>query len=418
MKVIVIGAGVIGITTAYYLRRQGVEVILIEKNPGPGLETSYANAGSMTATRAGPWASRRTLVKTMKGYFSRDSALRLKLTADPRLYEWLIGFVVAAFSSARPERRRAMIELGMVSLSERRALDSELSLDYGGINTGLLTIHENAEDFRLAVADIPYLRSLGAEVQELSPAECGATEPAVDWPRQRIVGGIYAPTDESGDCYRFTKAIASELVRMGVEVRYGEQVRSLDARAFGACRVRTDRGDIDGDAVVVAAGIQSAALARMIGVKLPLCPVQGHSISVPLPEGERPNVTIAHESRKVFVSPCGNGVRAAGVADIVGYGRKLKPERVELLKETVSALYPSARLDQDLDPWTGLRDMTHDGPPIICGVPGSGLWFNAGHGTLGWTFACGAAKLVTTLVRSRTAEPDNPFLGLTRRWTT
>ncbi len=418
MRVIVIGAGVIGTTTAYYLRRQGAEVILIDRNTGPGLETSYANAGAMTATRAGPWASPRTLVKTMKGYFSRQSPLRLKLTADPRLYQWLLGFVAAAFSSARPERRLAMIELGMLSLAERKKIDAELSLDYGGIHSGLLTIHENAEDFRLAVSDVPYLRSLGADVRDLSHNECRAIEPAVDWHRQKIVGGIFAPADESGDCHRFTKALASVLVRMGVEVRYGEEVRSLEARAFGACQVRTDHGDVDGDAIVVAAGIQSVRLARMVGVNLPLCPVQGHSISVPVPEGSRPKVTVAHESRKVFVSPWENGVRAAGIADIVGYGRKLKPERIELLKETVSALYPAARLDQELNPWTALRDMTHDGPPIVCGVPGTGLWFNAGHGTLGWTFACGAAKLVSTLLRSRTAEPDNPFLGLTRRWTT
>jgi D-amino-acid dehydrogenase len=205
---------------------------------------------------------------------------------------------------------------------------------------------------------------------------------------------------------------------MGIETRFGAEVRSLEAPAFGACQVRTDKGDLAADAIVVAAGIRSAALARMVGVKLPLCPVQGHSISVPIPPGNRPSVTVAHEARKVFISPCGQGVRAAGIADIVGYGRKLKPERIELLKQTVSSLYPSARLDQDIDPWTGLRDMTHDGPPIVCGIPHSALWFNAGHGTLGWTFACGAAMLVSSMVQSRTAEPDNPFFGLSRRWAT
>lgn len=417
MKVTVIGAGVIGVTTAYYLRRLGAEVVLIDKNDGPGLETSYANAGSMTATRAGPWASPRALVKAAKGYFSRDSALRLELTADPQQYKWLLGFVVAALSSARPERRRTMIELGLQSLAERKLIDAELSLDYGGIRSGLLTIYEDGEDFRRAAADIPFLRDVGAEVQALSPLECAAIEPAVDWSRQNIAGGVYAPGDEAGDCHRFTKAVAAELMRMGVDVRYGEAVRSMPARAFGACRLRTDRGDIGSDAIVVAAGIRSAALARQVGVALPVYPVQGHSISVPLPEGVRPAVTVAHESRKVFVSPLGNGVRAAGIADIVGYGRKLKPQRIELLKKTVSALYPCARLDGDLEPWTGLRDMTHDGPPIVCGLPGTGLWFNTGHGTLGWTFACGAAKLVAALVHSRTDQPGNPFLGLTRRWT-
>lgn len=416
MKVIVIGGGVVGVASAYYLCRSGAEVVLLEKNDGPALETSFANAGSMTASRAGPWASPKALAKTLKGYFSEDSAFKLHLCPDLEQYRWLAGFVVTAFSDSRVAKRSAMVKLGLASLRERRRLDQELALSYGVIRPRLLTIYDNVRDLDAAVADLRYLQGLGVTARAMSPADCRSEEPNVAWDRLTVVGGILAIDDETADCHEFSKALATVNQRVGVDLRYGECVRKIDAKSFGNCTVTTDVGVLSADAVLIAAGISSVELAKAQGIKLPIFPVKGYSISIDMPLADRPQVTISDERRKVFVAPTESGVRGAGVADIVGYQRDITASRIALIERRLKHLFPKANLDGDVSTWAGLRAMTHDGPPIICGMPGSGLWFNTGHGSLGWTFACGAADVVAKLLLNRSYEPENRYFGLSHRW--
>jgi D-amino-acid dehydrogenase len=414
MRVIVVGGGVVGVTTAWELHAAGIETTLLERREGPALETSFANAGSITASRAGPWASPRAIAKTLKGYFTRDSPFRLRLTLDGRQLGWLAGFARAAYSERRPLRRRAMIELGLASQRRWHEVSEALGLEYGPIHRGLLTIHDNPKDLELAAADLPFLRTLGIEVERLSRDECRVAEPAACF-GEGVLGGILARGDESADCRRFTEALAARLERDGVAVRLGASVRAITPRDGNGCRVTTDGDELRCDAVVVAAGGGTAALVEPLGVRLPTYPVKGYSITVRHPGELQPKLTVADEGRKVFVAPVEGGLRAAGVADVRGDDREVHGERIGTLRRTVSRLFPRAEVDGDIAPWTGLRDMTFDGPPVIGPAGDTGVWVNSGHGSLGWTFACGAAALVAALVTGRPAPVDPRSFGLTER---
>jgi len=415
MHIVVIGGGVIGLTTSYYLRRSGLEVTLVDQNSQPAQGTSYANAGSMTASRAGPWASPRSIAKTLKGYFDQDSAFKLRLQPELDQWRWLLGFLQSAYSRHSGDKRTAMITLARESIHERRQLDRTLGLAYGGVYPGLLSVYENQEDFDAAGRDIDYLRRLGISVNTLTPAECAAMVPSATWSHLSVVGATVTTDDETGDCYRFCQALDGAVGTMGVARRYGEAVKRLDTRRFGHCRVTTDQGEIAADAVVIAAGIQSVGLAKSQGIRLPMYPVKGYSLCVPLAHDQIPPMTISHERRKVFVSPSATGLRAAGVADIVGYDKGLDAGRMGLVRRTVADLFPHADLSQGVVQWTGLRPMTYDGPPVICGIEGTGLWLNTGHGSLGWTMSLGAAKLISDLINSRNYRPQNAFFGLNMR---
>lgn len=415
MHIIVIGGGVIGLTTAHYLRRGGAEVTLIDKNTQPALGTSYANAGSMTASRAGPWASPRAIAKTLKGYFDQDSAFKLKLQPDTRQWRWLAGFLQSAYSDHTSAKRMAMVTLARDSIAERRQLDQALQLDYGGIYPGLLTVYENAEDFDAASRDVEYLRRLGITVQTLSASECAQVIPTAAWGNLPVVGATLTTDDETGDCHRFCQALDAANATMGIDCRYGEEVKQLDTRRFGQCLVTTNTGATHADGVVIAAGIQSIDLARSQGVRLPMYPVKGYSLSIPLAQELIPPMTISHERRKVFVSPSATGLRAAGVADIVGYDTGTDGTRMGLVRRTVADFFPGADQSVGMGEWAGLRPMTFDGPPIICGVEGTGLWLNTGHGSLGWTMSLGAAKLLADLVQQQKYQPDPAYFGLALR---
>ena len=416
MKVIVIGSGVVGITTAHYLARAGADVTVLDQNDEPAMGTSYANAGSMTASRSGPWASPRVLVKTMKGYFANDAAFRIRPTVDPRLWVWLLGFAVSAFSTSTAAKRKAMIELALTSAVEREAIEAELALEYGPKRKGLLTLYHDTGDFGRARRDTQTLHSLGIDVEALDAAACRLAEPAVAWDGLGICGGIFAHNDTTADCRSFTVALAARAAAAGVRMRHRTRVQVVRPRRQGKCEVVIDGEVLNADAVVVAAGLETSGLVRPLGIRLPIYPVKGYSISVKNDGSSQPKLTIAHESKKVFVSPLNGGLRAAGIADFTGFDPTIDPVRVDVLKRALSALYPQADLGGELHTWAGLRAMTHDGPPVIFGIPDSGIWINSGHGSLGWTFACGAAKMTSNLVTTNRWEPENPYFGLARRW--
>jgi D-amino-acid dehydrogenase len=419
MRVIVIGAGIVGTATAHYLQRGGAAVTVIERLGGPAEGASFANAGSMTASRAGPWASPKTILKTLKGYFNEDSAFKLALRPDAGQLRWLWGFLRSAYGDHGRGKRESMIRLALDSIRERQRIDAEYGLAYGGVRPRLLCIHDTEADAAAAAADLPYLQALGVSVRMVSAEECRALEPAVDWSNVSMAGATLASDDETADCLRFCRALENVNRRLGVDCRYDTEVLEVNAHGLGNCSISTRHGKdivvVRADAVVVAAGIQSLQIARSVGLRLPMYPVKGYSLTLPMPVCARPQLTIAHDKRKVFVSPMEGGIRAAGVADIVGYEHRVDERRVGLVRRTVRDLYPQADLGSAPPAWTGLRAMTHDGPPIVCGLPGTGLWLNAGHGSLGWTFSLGCARLTTEMVTSNRHEPDDPFLGLSCR---
>ncbi|MCF8209887.1 MAG: FAD-dependent oxidoreductase [Rhodoferax sp.] len=414
MKVIVIGSGVVGVTTAYYFAKAGVEVVVVDQHPEPAMGASFGNAGSMTASRAGPWASPRALAKTLKGYYSSDSAFKLHLSNDPALWAWLAGFTKAAFSNHTSSKRQSMIELGIASSAERQTLERTIGLAYGQIRQGLLTVYDSDKEFKRARTDLSTLRSLGLEMEALSVAECEKLEPAVDWDNLNAVGAILSKDDATADCREFTLSLARHLVGMGVQFRHEFVIKVIQMRP-GHCEVSTDKGGITADAIVVAAGIESMRLLKPLGIALPMYPVKGYSITLKQSTSLLPSMSISDEARKVFMSPINNQLRAAGIADIAGYDMTISPERIGVIRRTTADFFPNFADAPEELVWSGLRAMTHDGPPLMFGSQDSGVWVNSGHGSLGWTFACGAAKIVSNMVLQKKHEPENPYFGLSRR---
>lgn len=416
MRVIVVGSGVVGVTSAYYMARAGAEVVVLDQNPEPAMGASFANAGSMTASRSGPWASPRTLVKALKGYFEDDAAFRLRLAADPKLWTWLLGFAVSAFSANTAAKRKAMIELALANAIERERIDADLALEYGPMHKGLLTLYHNTDDFERARHDLGTLRALGINVEALDASACRVAEPAVAWDGLGVCGGLLARDDTTADCRSFTLALADRATAAGVQFRHGTRVQGIRPRHQGMCEVALQGDVLKADALIIAAGLETTKLVGPLGVRLPIYPVKGYSISARTGGGRQPMLTVAHEAKKVFVSPMNGGLRAAGIADITGYDLAIDPVRVDVLRRILSALYPTAEMSGTLQVWSGLRAMTHDGPPLIFGIPDAGIWINTGHGSLGWTFACAAAKMTCDLVTANRAESQNPFFGLSKRW--
>jgi D-amino-acid dehydrogenase len=354
-------------------------------------------------------------MKTLRGYVSPDSAFRLRLAADPQLFAWLAGFVRTAFSSTRGAKRRAMVELGLRSAELRRALETEVGLEYGPTRSGLLTVYASGRDFDAACADISALRAFGTDLEAVDLEQCRAIEPAVAWDRVKPAGAIYCRSDETADCRLFTLELERAASRAGVVFEYGARVEGVAAGGSGLARVNTSGGFEEADAVVVAAGLGSVALARSLGMRLPIYPVKGYSITIDAPPGPKPRVAVADEKHKVFVSPLGDSLRAAGVADIVGDDLTLDAVRIGVIKRAVAQFYPGADLDGDVAPWAGLRAMTHDGPPLLFRADRGRVWFNTGHGSLGWTFACAAASITCGMVMDNHATPTEPLFGLSQR---
>lgn len=403
MRVAICGAGLSGITTAYLLAREGVETVVVDAADAVGEGgASYANAGSVTVSRAAPWAGPATLVKALKWLGRSDAPLRFSPRLDLAQWGWAAAFVRACFSSARPERRTAMLRLAALSRDMLIELDSVTGPAYRTDRTGLLTLYASDAEWRAATADRDMLAGLGVMVRAVDAEECRSLEPALRHSRRAIAGGIFAPDDAAGDALAFTRALAGELVRLGGEVRLAQRVERLDHRNGVVRGLVMDGGEmLAADAVVIATGASCAGLLRPLGLRPPVYPVKGYSITLPFADGERPAHTVSDDRAKVFLTPMGGALRVAGVAEFRGFDTALDARRITALHRLAAELYPAVADTPVENAWTGLRAMTPDGPPLLgpTGVPG--LHINTGHGSLGWTLACGSARVVADCLLDR-----------------
>lgn len=402
MRILVIGAGLSGVTTAWFLQSRGHQVCLLDRQPEVANETSFANGGLLHASHAEPWNAPGVLWQLLRWVGREDSPLLLRPAALPGLMRWGLGFL--RYSRPRHYQRsmRHNAALALYSLDVMRTLRRELGLRYDDRQNGILKIFRDAAAMQTAVDNSNQMAEVGLRHTVLQPRQAVALEPALDDCAHELSGAIYYPDDESGDPHLFSRALIEHFRRIGGEVRLETTVSGLQRGGDRLTGVATDHGLLSADRYVLAAGSYSVALAKTAGLRLPIYPVKGYSLTAELPDWRgAPAIPLIDDGNKVVMGMLGHRLRMAGTAEFNGYDRSLGQARSAYVLRQCLKTFPSLAERLGLEqttPWCGLRPMTMDGPPILGQSRLHDLFLNCGAGHLGWTFACGSGKLVADLV--------------------
>jgi D-amino-acid dehydrogenase len=415
VKVLILGSGVIGVTSAYYLARAGHEVTVVDRQPRPGLETSFANAGEVSPGYSSPWAGPGVPVKAIKWLLMKHGPLVIRPKLDPVMWIWLLKMLRNCTAARYAVNKRRMIPIAEYSRDCLRALRHETGIRYDERERGTLQLFRYASQLDGTADDIAVLKQYGVPFEVLDRAGCIAAEPALSAVQDKIAGGLRLPRDETGDCHMFTQALALEAEKLGVRFAFNVAIEGLNADATRITGVATSKGMLQADAYVVALGSWSPRLVQPLGVSLPVYPVKGYSITVPIvdPTGA-PESTVMDETHKVAVTRLGDRIRVGGTAELAGYTLKLHEARRNTLAHVVGDLFPRGGDISRAEFWSGLRPMTPDGPPVIGATRYANLHLNTGHGTLGWTMACGSARVLADMLSGRKPDIDARELALTR----
>jgi len=415
VKILVLGSGVIGVTSAYYLAQAGHEVTVIDRQPKPALETSFANAGEVSPGYSSPWAGPGVPVKAVKWLLMKHGPLVIRPKLDPVMWIWLLKMLRNCTSARYAINKGRMIPIAEYSRNCLRALRSETGIHYDERAQGTLQLFRQQSQLDDTGDDIAVLKQYGVPYEVLDRDGCIAAEPALAAVKDKIAGGLRLPQDETGDCHMFTQALAVEAEKLGVRFAFNVGIQGLSADATRVTGVATSNGVLQADAFVVALGSWSSRLVRPLGISLPVYPVKGYSITAPIvdPDGA-PVSTVMDESYKVAITRLGGRIRVGGTAEISGYSDKLYAARRATLDHSLTDLFPRGGDLARATFWSGLRPMTPDGPPVIGATRYSNLHLNTGHGTLGWTMACGAGKVLADLLSGRKPDIDTSELTVSR----
>jgi len=406
MRVIVLGAGVVGVTSAWYLAADGHQVEVVDRQPLPAQETSFANGGQISVSHAEPWANPGAPLKALKWLGREDAPLLWRLRADPAQWAWGMRFLRECTAARARANVRAIVGLGLASRSALRALRQELALEYDHLERGILHFYTDPAEFEHALPQAALMREFGCERVPKTAAECCAIEPALADSRVPVVGGTYTAGDESGDARRFTEVLARHAAARGVSFRHGQTVAALRQEGGRVVGARLASGErLDADLTVLALGSYSPLVLRPLGARIPVYPAKGYSATLTLPEGvAAPTVSLTDDGHKLVMSRFGRRLRVAGTAEFNGYDTALNAARCAALLRRTTEIFPALAGLGEVEYWAGLRPATPGNVPLIgdmakAGLPG--LWLNTGHGTLGWTLACGSARLLADLVAGR-----------------
>ncbi len=415
MKTIVLGAGVVGVTSAWYLAEAGHEVTVIERRSAPALEASFANGGQIAAANAEPWA-RPGVVPKILGWLGRDDApLLFRPRADRAQWEWSLRFLRECLPGRFERSSRALTGLAAYSRDCLIELRRRTGIRYDELSRGILHFATSTRDYEALARHAEAMRSLGVERQVQSSAECLALEPALQYSEDRILGGVYSPHDESGDAQRFTAELAALAKARGVTFRFDASVEALEAAGESVYGVRLRDGErISADAYVLSLGSYSPLLLRPLGIRIPVYPLKGYSITLPLGPAEAqdaPIVSLTDEAFKIVISRLGNRLRAAGTAELAGYDSSVSDLRCGAILRRVRQLFPQLGALTTVENWAGLRPATPDNVPLIGRTRLGNLFLNTGHGTMGWTLACGSGKAIADIVAGRRPEVAFSFLA-------
>ena len=403
----------VGVTAAWYLAAAGHEVTVIERRDAPGLETSFANGGQIAAGHAEPWAKPAVVPKILRWLGRDDAPLLFRPRADWAQWQWAVRFLIECLPGRFERHSRTLASLATYSRECLRALRAETGIRYDHLERGILQFATNGRDFEALARDAQAMRSLGVRREVKSAAECLALEPALKDSHDAVVGGVYDPNDETGDAHRFTHELARLAAARGVAFRFGTPIEALDGAGGEIKSVRLPRDEtLCADAYVVSLGSYSPLLLKPLGVRIPVYPLKGYSITLPLGPGEAaaaPTVSLTDEAFKIVISRLGNRLRAAGTAELAGYDTSVNSARCAAIARRVRDLFPGLGGITTVENWSGLRPATPNNIPVIGKTKFSNLFLNTGHGTLGWTLACGSGSVLAELISGRRAQVAFPF---------
>lgn len=415
MKIIVMGAGVVGVSAAYQLGREGHEVTVVDRQPGPGLETSFANGGQISASHAEPWANPSTPGKALRWIGREDAPLVFRWTRwDPPLWAWGVSFLRNCTAARTRINTERVLRIALYSRAALKELRAETGIQYDHREQGILHIYRDPHEFGHARRAAEVMAGYGLSRTSHTASECVSIEPALGPVAGELAGGLYSPDDESGDAYLFTTRLAELAGSAGVTFRFGVGIGGLEERGGRIVGVLTDIGTLRADAYVLALGSFSPAVARTVGLKLPIYPAKGYSITLESAGSAAPTVSITDDEHKIVFSRLGERLRIAGTAELAGWDATTTPARVDSIIRNARALFPAAGDFSAAITWAGLRPKTPDSVPLIGRTSFSNLFLNTGHGTLGWTMATGSARIVGALIANRDPEIDIRGLGLDR----
>jgi len=415
MRVVVLGAGIIGTTTAYRLARTGHEVTIIDRKPGSGLETSFANGGLVTPATSDSWAAPGAPTKIVRWLGRVDAPMLLRLSAVPGMLNWGIRFL----ANCRPEQWRqnteAILSLALLSLAELRAVTEVEGLEYDRNPPGLLKLFRDPYSMESAIRAAEVFRELGVKAEQLTTPEVTRLEPALDPIEHDLAGAIFYPDDESGDAFKFTREIAARAAALDVVFAFSRRIRGLQRSGDRIEYVVTDRGQVTGDLYVLSLGSYSPQIASTAGLTLPVYPAKGYSVTVDTKGWDGgPHIPLADDGLKVAVTPLGDTLRAAGTVEFTGYNTAPNAAREQMLLNNLAALLPHHPKGA-VKHWAGLRPLTPSGRPLIGRTRFTNLLVNTGHGPLGWTLAAGSARLVDDLVSDKSLPLDIRLFDPERR---
>jgi len=406
MRVIVLGAGVVGVTSAWYLAAEGHDVTVIDRQPLPAQETSFANGGQISVSHAEPWAGPGAPLKALKWMGQEDAPLLWRWRADPAQWAWGLRFLRECTAARARANVCAIVSLGLASRSALQTLRRDLALEYDQLERGILHFYTDPDEFEHALPQAALMCEFGCERVPKTAAECCAIEPALADSRVPVLGGTYTAGDESGDARQFTEALARHAAERGVRFRFGQSVAALRREGDRVVGAQLTSGEaLRADLTVLALGSYSPLLLRPLGARIPVYPAKGYSATLTLPPGvSAPTVSLTDDGHKLVMSRFGQRLRVAGTAEFGGYDTSLNAARCQALLRRTTAMFPALEKSGEVEYWAGLRPATPGNVPLIgdmaaAGLPG--LWLNTGHGTLGWTLACGSARLLADLVAGR-----------------
>ena len=411
MRVVVLGGGVVGVTTAYQLQKDGHDVVLLERNSEVAAGTSWGNAGMIAPGHSFVWSSPKAPMILLKSLVMKDQALRFRFSADPRLYSWSWLFLMEC--TAEKARRNTLLKHRLAAYSQTvlKEVIGEETIDYDRNDRGIVYFHRSQEALDRGVANMKLLEDDGQLIKVLDRAGVVALDPGLSSAGEKIVGGIYCPTDETGDPAKFTRALAAKVVAQGGAVHTGTAITGLETAGDEIEQVQTDKGAFKGDAYVLALGTYSADMARTIGIRLPIYPIKGYSLTIPI--GNKPlppTIATVDEHNLIAVSRFGDRIRVTATAEFAGYDTSHKPADFTFMLGVAQELYPEGGDYDRAEMWAGLRPMTPTNLPFFGRRRFRNLFLNTGHGHIGWTMSHGSARIVADLIAGRT--PAIPMDGL------
>lgn len=415
MKVLILGSGVIGVTSAYYLARGGHEVTVVDRQPEPALETSFANAGEVSPGYSSPWAGPGVPVKAVKWLLMKHGPLVIRPKLDPVMWVWLLKMLRNCTSARYAVNKSRMIPIAEYSRDSLRDLRRDIGIQYDERAKGTLQLFRYQAQLDGTGEDIAVLKQYGVPFEVLSREGCIAVEPALSGVKEKFAGGLRLPQDETGDCHMFTQALAKHAEALGVRFMLNTSIDRIVTDGARVSGIVTSAGLLQADAYVLALGSWSSRLVAPLGISLPVYPVKGYSITVPIKDASgAPESTVMDESYKVAITRLGNRIRVGGTAEISGYSSQLYNARRATLDHSLTDLFPRGGDLSKATFWSGLRPMTPDGPPVIGPTQYANLHLNTGHGTLGWTMSCGSGRVLADMLSGKKPEVDVSALPVDR----